>query len=306
MKTNPIQIVVSLLLLIVGSAAALGYYQIVHRAEGNYFKSDTQKIFYTRTGNPEKPSVILLHGFAVNADLNFERTGISKFLEADFDVIRMDLRGHGNSSKPHNKNEYGKKMSEDVIALMNHLKIEKAFLAGYSLGGFIALQLAVLYPHRFYAIAPMGCGWEKLPEKNFFQQLAPVAEALRNGEAIKPLISYIDPERPTGWVHTQWVRLMTLFFNDPLALAAVIEGAHDFILSENGIRKIELPLYCITGTQDPFFKSAQLLAATAAHATLIRVENEDHVSTAKSIITHQALLAAFLKSTPSSKVNDTF
>jgi pimeloyl-ACP methyl ester carboxylesterase len=50
-------------------------------------------------------------------------------------VTAIDNRGHGQSDKPHNADAYGSNMSDDVIRLMDHLKIKKAHVLGYSMGG---------------------------------------------------------------------------------------------------------------------------------------------------------------------------
>ena len=55
-----------------------------------------------------------------------------------FQLIALDCRGHGKSDKPHDPAEYGPEMAADVVRLLDHLRIEKAHLLGYSSGAFIA------------------------------------------------------------------------------------------------------------------------------------------------------------------------
>lgn len=60
-------------------------------------------------------------------------------------VITLDLRGHGDSTKP--KDAYGVElMTEDVKQFLDHLDIKKATVIGFSMGGAVAFQMAVSYP----------------------------------------------------------------------------------------------------------------------------------------------------------------
>jgi pimeloyl-ACP methyl ester carboxylesterase len=132
-------------------------YLVFVRVEGEYFQSNGARIHYTDEGNGVP--VILVHGFAANADLNWRRAGVVGALNDDFRVITFDLRGHGLSDRLYEEDAYGLKMVEDVIALMDHLKIEKAHVAGYSLGGFITLKLAAEHPDRLLSAAICAAGW---------------------------------------------------------------------------------------------------------------------------------------------------
>lgn len=60
-------------------------------------------------------------------------------------VITVDLRGHGNSSKP--EDDYGVElMTEDVIQLLDHLNIKKVTAVGFSMGGAVAFEMAASHP----------------------------------------------------------------------------------------------------------------------------------------------------------------
>ena len=87
---------------------------------------------------------ILLHGFAMYKE--FWITQI-KGLSDKFKLITLDLRGCGNSSHP-KEGFYMETVADDIKCLMDHLKIEKAHLAGHSFGGMIAQHFALKYPNR--------------------------------------------------------------------------------------------------------------------------------------------------------------
>jgi 3-oxoadipate enol-lactonase len=70
-------------------------------------------------------------------------------------VITWDVRGHGYSTLPDgpvNSEDF----SSDLIALMDHLKLDKAILCGLSMGGHISLQTAIRYPERVKSLILIG------------------------------------------------------------------------------------------------------------------------------------------------------
>src|SRR5690606_28526432 len=80
-------------------------------------------------------------------------------------VVAIDCRGHGKSEKPHDPSKYGPQMVADVIELMDHLKIDKAHVHGYSMGGFIVTQLLAKCPERFITASYGGAGVPEVDEK---------------------------------------------------------------------------------------------------------------------------------------------
>jgi N-formylmaleamate deformylase len=103
-------------------------------------------IHYLRTGGT-KPPVMLLHGFQT-AGITWLRTAEAL---ASYDVIMPDFRGHGLSSGI----EHGfsaELLTEDIAALIRTLKLDKAFVAGHSMGGEIAGRLATTHPELVRAL----------------------------------------------------------------------------------------------------------------------------------------------------------
>ena len=126
--------------------------------DGYFTTSDGVKIHYIEAGKPTGAPVILIHGFSGTAHGNWFLNGIADALAAKHRVVAIDCRGHGKSEKPHDAAKYGPRMSQDVIELMDHLKIDKAHVHGYSMGGFIVTQLLDKHPERFLTAAYGGSG----------------------------------------------------------------------------------------------------------------------------------------------------
>ena len=100
------------------------------------------KVWYATFGRGEP--VVLLHGGLANANYWGHQV---RALQRHYQVIVMDSRGHGRSSR--NQEPYGYDlMASDVVALLDHLKIRKAAIVGWSDGAIIGLDIAMKHPER--------------------------------------------------------------------------------------------------------------------------------------------------------------
>ena len=176
------------------------------------FDSAGVKIHYTVQGKGEP--VILIHGLYSNGKMNWDMPGTSALLAKHFQVVTLDCRGHGLSDKPEAADAYGINMVEDVVRLMDHLKIPKTRVAGYSMGGMIAMKLAVTHPERVTSIVLGGMGWLK-------------AGASRN--------SY-------------WDGLETSHFNVPVACPRSFPA---LAVTESDVKGVKIPVAMIVGDRDP-------------------------------------------------------
>ncbi len=135
--------------------------------ESQFFDAKGVKIHYLVDGTGEP--VILIHGLDSSAKLNWELPGIIDGVAVDHRVIALDLPGYGQSDKPSDPGAYGQQWVADVILLMDHLKIEKAHIVGYSMGGMVALKLIAEHPDRVISGTLGGMGW--LREGSILQRI---------------------------------------------------------------------------------------------------------------------------------------
>ncbi|WP_147466093.1 alpha/beta fold hydrolase, partial [Pseudomonas syringae group genomosp. 3] len=106
-----------------------------------FFEHDDCSLHYEEYGQGEP--VLLLHGLGSSCqDWEYQ----IPVLASHYRVIVMDMRGHGRSDKPHERYSI-KAMSNDVEALIEHLRLGPVHLVGLSMGGMIGFQLAVDQPH---------------------------------------------------------------------------------------------------------------------------------------------------------------
>jgi 3-oxoadipate enol-lactonase len=97
---------------------------------------------YDRRG--DGPPLVLLHGYPLDRHLWDQ---LVPLLVDTFDVILPDLRGFGESTtvdSPYTMDDY----ASDIAGLLDQLEIQKAAIVGHSMGGYVALAFARLYPER--------------------------------------------------------------------------------------------------------------------------------------------------------------
>jgi pimeloyl-ACP methyl ester carboxylesterase len=98
------------------------------------------------------PPVILLHGGLGNSDYWGNQVPA---LARSYRVITIDSRGHGRSGRDARPYGYDL-MADDVLALMDHLHIDKASIVGWSDGGIIGLDIAIRHPERLNRLFAFG------------------------------------------------------------------------------------------------------------------------------------------------------
>ena len=111
-----------------------------------------------RAGSGE--TVTLIHGIASGLE-SWDQ--IAEILSHSFDVVRLDLRGHGKSEVPPGPYSI-EGFAEDVHAVLAQLDISKSHIVGFSLGGLIAQSFALTYPARVHKLVILSAVANKSPE----------------------------------------------------------------------------------------------------------------------------------------------
>lgn len=105
-------------------------------------------VSYTDEGPDDAPVILFIHGFPLNKSMWNNQV---EAMSLNYRVIAYDIRGHGNSDS--GSGDFSIEIFvNDLIALMDALKIQKAMLCGLSMGGYIALNAIENYPKRFDAL----------------------------------------------------------------------------------------------------------------------------------------------------------
>jgi pimeloyl-ACP methyl ester carboxylesterase len=136
-------------------AAALACASPTYAQDSAFFTtSDGVKIHYLTMGNSGS-WVVLIHGYTDTAQRMWFTTGIAPVLAKRHRVVALDNRNHGQSDKPAPN---GPGRAQDVVELMDYLKIAKAHIHGYSMGGGLTGQLLAMIPQRFITAGFGGSG----------------------------------------------------------------------------------------------------------------------------------------------------
>lgn len=198
----------------------------VAAAKTAYAAVNGVKLYYTRTGHGS--AVVLLHGGLANSDYWGNQV---KALAAKHTVITLDSRGHGRSSRNEKPFGYGL-MADDVVAVLDSLKIPRADIVGWSDGAIIGIDLALHHPDRIGKVFAFAAntqtsgvkdGVEKNPTFAAYieragKEYAKLSPTPKEYDAFVEQISHMWASQP-NWTDAQLASIKT-----PILIA---DGDHD-------------------------------------------------------------------------------
>jgi pimeloyl-ACP methyl ester carboxylesterase len=195
----------------------------------------------------EGPAIVLLHGLTSNV---FVYDGWAARLREYYRVVRVDLPGYGLTG-PDPRGRYGTAQLADlVLALMDELGIERAHLAGNSLGGAVAWQVASRHPQRvdkLILISPVG-----YPTSGEM----PLVFRLVADPAIGPMILRFVPER-------EFEKRLAAAWGDPRRLRPAETRRQFDLFRREGNRAALVDFFNAAGqTGDPSERLRQIRSAT--------------------------------------------
>jgi pimeloyl-ACP methyl ester carboxylesterase len=209
--------------------------------------------------------IVMLHGFAESSGFWREFGYYEECLAHGRQVVLIDLRGHGQSTKLTDPVSYGLvNFGRDVVAVLDDAGIERADLLGYGMGGRIALATAALAPDRVHAVAAGGT-----------HPFAERTQRYRDGLA-QGLESWIKVvEAASGGISADTRN--RILANDPAAIAAAV--AFDRPDIADAITKSGVPILLFLGKDDPRYSLA-LSFAEQSGATVIGLAGHGCVTAA--------------------------
>jgi pimeloyl-ACP methyl ester carboxylesterase len=257
------------------------------QAEDFFFDSAGARIHYTVDGQGDP--VVLIHGLGLSIATNWAQPGIISAIAGTYQVIAIDNRGHGQSDKPHDPREYGSKMVDDVIQLMDHLKIARAHVVGYSLGAMITSMLVADHPDRLLTATLGGHGrMDFRGRQDRLDLTKALAESLEQGKGMMPLLVDLARLQPQSPQQLELLNKMFLALNDPLAVAAVVRGEMDLQASEAKLRANKVPALALIGEFDPRKSDVDALAGLMPSLKVVVIPAANHMTAFRN--------AEFLKS----------
>ncbi len=243
-------------------------------------------VHYQDDGDPSLPVLVLLHGFG---DSYTSWEGWTRALKAQRRIISLDFPGHGLTRSPQDAVLRGDLLADFVDSFAAALALPKFAVAGNSMGGGVAWQLAVRHPQRLNALILVdaaGFANEKPPAEvplAFRILRYPIGRAfLRNidnrfliDEGLKTDVydkSLITPAVVDRWAEFQRAPghraiLMNVNLGDQAAATAALLGT------------IKVPTLILWGEEDPLIETtaARKFAAAIPGATLITYPKVGHL-----------------------------
>lgn len=220
--------------------------------------------------------VVLLHGLGNSLNV---WEGVARSLRTTYRVVRVDLRGSGDSSVPPGPYD-PEEWVMDLLGLLDDLGIEDAHLVGHSLGSLIATRFAGGYPDRVRSLGLVGTG-PGTPEDETAAQREIADRIERDGMA----------ERVTNEVedsfsaHTRETRpeLLGLYrellkSNDPAGYAAAMRGMLAFDLRDD-LAAVDAPALLVVGEHDAVTPplASFLVADGLADASVVVLPDVGHM-----------------------------
>lgn len=240
-----------------------------HDGASGFARSGDLRIHYEVHG--EGAPLILVHGWSGSIALNWQLPGWIDALRSEGQVIAIDIRGHGDSDKPHDPEAYGyAAMSEDVIAVMDHLGIARADFVGYSLGAFVGAYLLGHELDRLTSAVLMGIGDE---DEESLAMAPRIAAALR---AASPT----EIQDPEAAAYRAIVDLDPRNDREALAVAALAMWPEGFPieLGGAGLADVDIPVLILNGSEDiPYARTDDALAAAIPGSRLVEIPGADHL-----------------------------
>lgn len=242
------------------------------------FLSDGLEIYFETSG--EGTPLVLVHGFASDLRRNWKDVGWFNWMnDAGYEVIALDCRGHGKSGKPHDPAAYGRtNMARDVIALLDHLGLDRVNLMGYSMGAMISTLVLEEASERIAKCVLGGVG-------------GPMLDGSRiDSSAIVDAMLAEDVDSITNIGAKGFRVFADQSGADRFALAAHMQAGRPSF-DRDVLSKIEVPVLVVAGEKDELVGNPDDLSSVFPNGRTVIVPRRDHLTTVGDKVYRDAVIA---------------
>jgi len=227
----------------------------------HFLGRDGSKLVYREMG--EGRPLVLIHGFFSTATVNWVRYGhAAKIAALGYRVVMPDLRGHGDSAKSHDAAAYPPDvLTDDGLALVEHLGLKDYDLGGYSLGARTTVRMLARGATPARAIVA-GAGWDG------------IVNTAGRGEHFRNILMNLGTfQRGSAeWMAEAFLKTVG---GDPAALLHVLDTFVD--TPREALERIQTPALVLLGTEDDDTGSGEDLAAALPHGRFASIPG-NHMS----------------------------
>jgi 3-oxoadipate enol-lactonase len=220
--------------------------------------------------------VVLIHAFQM--DLR-EWDAVAASLTGTRRVVRYDVRGHGTSTV----NGPLRSQAEDLLTLLDELKLAKPTLVGLSMGATIALDFAVTHPDRVNGLVLMSPGVPGIKVDVDFAWMAPILDAVRAGQPAKAA---------EAWWQSKLFDAVRAHGPDAERVRGIVlDNARIWSFAERPppldppaatrLKELKIPVLTIAGDRDPLggLEVARAIAASAPNGRVVTMPGGGHMLT---------------------------
>lgn len=241
--------------------------------------------------------VVLIHGYTGNL-----RNWILQVraLAKTYRTISSDLRGHGLSVKPTQREDYSLELfAADVYGLLEALAVPECYLVGHSMGGMVAQEFILRHPEMVRALVlvdtaadlPQGIPWEeraRLLELARTEGMEAVFEEMAH---TPPLGSQLVEENPE--LIAVWREQFLMTSLEGYLYCGQAIGNRRHLLEE--LSQVRVPTLVICGElDDPFLEPSQRMHQTIPDSELVIITGAAHTPTLEKPLEFNEVLLSFL------------
>jgi pimeloyl-ACP methyl ester carboxylesterase len=254
--------------------AAEGAAPLPAASDNGYVEHDGARIWYATFGSGSP--VILLHGG--NGHSGNWGYQVPALTDNEYRTIVIDSRGHGRSTRDELPFTY-QRMAADVLAVMDHLHIQKAAFIGWSDGAVIAFTIAMNAPERVSGVFFFACNVDPSGAKEI-TELSPILERCLGRHAMDYAQLSATPDDFKAFHQALSVMMTT----QPNYTAADLE-------------QVKVPVTIVHSEHDEFITSdhADYLARTIPKAELVHLAGVSHFAPLQRPALFNAAMLAFLR-----------
>jgi len=236
-------------------------------AQSSPVKIGENMIHFIDTGGPDRFPVLFIHGLGENL-LTWQKV-LDRLPQEKYRFLLIDLPGHGQSTAERRGEYSHRQLAEQLVEFLDVLSIEKMVVVGHSLGGTLAIRMALLHPEKVQAlflISPAvfsvhGFPLSGLIFANPFLRTAAISLAnrtLRSQEKLKQALreAVFDPASIDEDLLSRIARPILENPRSGLSLYYYLrDSSRNHIFPE--LKNLNLPIFIVSGCEDPWVKASE-------------------------------------------------
>lgn len=265
----------------------------VTTTEGTLARPDGVVLAYEDSGGDPARTIVLTHGFTVT--LRMWDPTVEALVAEGWRVVTWDVRGHGPTVTPLRPELFTlDHVVGDLVALLDHLGLERVVLGGLSFGGFLALCTWAAAPGRIRALvlADTGPGFRNPTARQGWNETAGQrADAIAAGG-----IDAVRSGEATGGAGIEG----QLGLDRHASFEALALAARGFLAQQDSramdvLDGVSVPTLVLVGALDePFLRASDVMAARIPGAELVTIPDAGHLANLDQPAAFQAALLSFL------------